>query len=127
MADKLAIDGGPKAVSNTLAGWPSFDDNAINAVEEVLRSGKVNYWTGPRGMEFEKVTMLRLKRRRRWLVGTAPFSSSRARPAIAMVFSSLLSLSLANGGDVIRLCEEEEGGGRILLLGWINSDDCQYR
>jgi dTDP-4-amino-4,6-dideoxygalactose transaminase len=23
-------------------------------VEDVLRSGKVNYWTGPRGMEFEK-------------------------------------------------------------------------
>jgi dTDP-4-amino-4,6-dideoxygalactose transaminase len=54
MADKLAIDGGPKAVTNSLAGWPSFDENAIKAVEEVLRSGKVNYWTGPKGMEFEK-------------------------------------------------------------------------
>ena len=27
---------------------------AIRAVENVLRSGKVNYWTGPNGMEFEK-------------------------------------------------------------------------
>ncbi|UCF14362.1 MAG: DegT/DnrJ/EryC1/StrS aminotransferase family protein, partial [Phycisphaerales bacterium] len=54
MAEKLAIDGGPKAVTNTLAGWPSFDENAIRAVEEVLRSGKVNYWTGPKGMEFER-------------------------------------------------------------------------
>jgi dTDP-4-amino-4,6-dideoxygalactose transaminase len=51
---KLAIDGGPKAVSNKLAGWPQFDENAIRAVEAVLRSGKVNYWTGPKGMEFEK-------------------------------------------------------------------------
>jgi len=54
MAEKLAIDGGPKAVKNKLASWPSFDEKAIKAVEEVLRSGKVNYWTGPKGMEFEK-------------------------------------------------------------------------
>ncbi len=51
---KLAIDGGPKAVVNKLVGWPQFDENAIRAVEGVLRSGKVNYWTGPKGMEFEK-------------------------------------------------------------------------
>jgi len=54
MADKLAIDGGPKTVTNELAPWPQFDENAIQAVEQVLRSGKVNYWTGPKGMEFEK-------------------------------------------------------------------------
>ncbi len=51
---KLAIDGGPKTVTNKLVGWPNFDENAIKAVEGVLRSGKVNYWTGPKGMEFEK-------------------------------------------------------------------------
>ncbi len=54
MAEKLAIDGGAKAVTNSLTGWPQFDEKAIKAVEEVLRSGKVNYWTGPKGMEFEK-------------------------------------------------------------------------
>ena len=37
-----------------LPHWPQFDEKAIKAVEEVLRSGKVNYWTGRRGMEFEK-------------------------------------------------------------------------
>jgi len=50
----LAINGGPKAVTNKLKGWPSFDEPAIRSVEEVLRSGKVNYWTGKRGMEFER-------------------------------------------------------------------------
>ncbi|HEX5472023.1 MAG TPA: aminotransferase class I/II-fold pyridoxal phosphate-dependent enzyme, partial [Lacipirellulaceae bacterium] len=50
----LAIDGGPKSVTSTLTPWPQFDDRAIRAVENVLRSGKVNYWTGPNGMEFEK-------------------------------------------------------------------------
>ena len=54
ITQKLAIDGGPKAVTNKLPGWPSFDENAIRAVEAVLRSGKVNYWTGPKGMEFER-------------------------------------------------------------------------
>ena len=49
MAQKLAIEGGPKAVTNQLQGWPCFDQPAIQAVEEVLRSGKVNYWTGRQG------------------------------------------------------------------------------
>jgi len=54
VSQKLAIDGGPKAVTNALAGWPQFDESAVRAVEQVLRSGKVNYWTGPKGMEFER-------------------------------------------------------------------------
>jgi dTDP-4-amino-4,6-dideoxygalactose transaminase len=54
MSDKLAINGGPKAVTNNKIGWPNFDEKALKNVENVLRSGKVNYWTGPRGMEFEK-------------------------------------------------------------------------
>ncbi len=51
---KLAIEGGPKAVRNKLQPWPQFDEPAIRAVEEVLRSGKVNYWTGRKGMAFEE-------------------------------------------------------------------------
>jgi dTDP-4-amino-4,6-dideoxygalactose transaminase len=54
MSYKLAIQGGPKAVSSNKIGWPNFDEKAIKAVEDVLRSGKVNYWTGPKGMQFEK-------------------------------------------------------------------------
>lgn len=54
MSEKLAIKGGQKAVINSLKGWPNFDEKAKKAVQDVLDSGKVNYWTGPRGMEFEK-------------------------------------------------------------------------
>jgi len=54
MDQKLAIDGGAKAVTNTFIGWPNFDEKSIKAVEKVLRSGKVNYWTGPKGMAFEE-------------------------------------------------------------------------
>jgi dTDP-4-amino-4,6-dideoxygalactose transaminase len=37
-----------------LPGWPIFADEEIMAVERVLRSGKVNYWTGEEGRSFEK-------------------------------------------------------------------------
>src|SRR3974377_949722 len=50
----LAIHGGAKAVKQELPPWPQFDENAISSVQDVLRSGKVNYWTGKRGMEFER-------------------------------------------------------------------------
>ena len=50
ISQKLAIDGGPKAATNKRVGWPQFAEEGIKAVEQVLRSGKVNYWTGPRGM-----------------------------------------------------------------------------
>jgi len=36
-----------------LPGWPSFAEDEIAAAAEVLRSGKVNYWTGPEGRLFE--------------------------------------------------------------------------
>lgn len=34
--------------------WPYFDDEQITAVTEVLRSGKVNYWTGEEARAFER-------------------------------------------------------------------------
>jgi dTDP-4-amino-4,6-dideoxygalactose transaminase len=50
----LAIHGGAPAVKDKLPHWPSFEDAAIRSVEETLRSGRVNYWTGRKGMEFER-------------------------------------------------------------------------
>src|SRR5450759_1528346 len=54
MSEALATNGGEMAVNTRRPGWPQFREEAIRAVEAVLRSGKVNYWTGTRGMEFEK-------------------------------------------------------------------------
>ncbi len=36
------------------APWPLFDEEMINSVAEVLRSGRVNYWTGEQGRAFEE-------------------------------------------------------------------------
>jgi dTDP-4-amino-4,6-dideoxygalactose transaminase len=42
-------------VLNTpLSPWPSFSEEEISAVSQVLQSNKVNYWTGQQGREFEK-------------------------------------------------------------------------
>ena len=38
----------------TFAPWPGFDREIIDAVERVLRSGKVSQWTGPNVYAFEK-------------------------------------------------------------------------
>jgi dTDP-4-amino-4,6-dideoxygalactose transaminase len=34
--------------------WPHFEAEEIDAVSSVLRSGKVNYWTGEQGRHFER-------------------------------------------------------------------------
>lgn len=34
--------------------WPEYTDEEIAAVGDVLRSGKVNYWTGSEGVAFER-------------------------------------------------------------------------
>jgi dTDP-4-amino-4,6-dideoxygalactose transaminase len=34
--------------------WPHFDDDERHAVDAVLASGRVNYWTGTEGREFEQ-------------------------------------------------------------------------
>ena len=36
-----------------MTGWPVFDDEQVAAAAAVLRSGKVNYWTGEEGRAFE--------------------------------------------------------------------------
>lgn len=41
-------------LNTTLSPWPSFSEEEVNAVSQVLRSNKVNYWTGQEGREFEK-------------------------------------------------------------------------
>lgn len=50
----LAINGGPKSVPGPLPPWPCLEEKTVQAVADTLRSGKVNYWTGPKGMEFER-------------------------------------------------------------------------
>jgi dTDP-4-amino-4,6-dideoxygalactose transaminase len=51
---ELAINGGPKVRTDPFPPWPHFFDDEIAEVEKVLREGRVNYWTGTRGREFQE-------------------------------------------------------------------------
>ena len=51
---ELARDGGAPVRTEPFAPWPHFDDEMTDAVTDVLRSGKVNYWTGKVVRCFEK-------------------------------------------------------------------------
>ena len=50
----LALFGGAPVRSSSLSPWPHFDEAEIDEVAEVLRSGKVNYWTGSECRAFEE-------------------------------------------------------------------------
>lgn len=52
--DKLAIDEGKPVRTKPFAPWPYFEKDEIEAVSAVLKSGKVNYWTGEEGRLFEQ-------------------------------------------------------------------------
>ncbi len=54
VVNKLAIDGGTPVRSTPFPPWPHFDEDDLAAVASVLRSGKVNYWTGDEGRRFEQ-------------------------------------------------------------------------
>jgi dTDP-4-amino-4,6-dideoxygalactose transaminase len=89
--DRLAINGGPKAVTRKLIGWPRFDESAISAVEEVLRTGKVNYWTGRKGMDFEK-------RFAEWQGSRYAISTANGTAAL---HAALSALGIGPGDEVI--------------------------
>ncbi|RLB69875.1 MAG: aminotransferase [Deltaproteobacteria bacterium] len=52
--EQLAIDGGTPVRTTPFPAWPAFDAGDIEAVAGVLRSGRVNYWTGEEGRLFER-------------------------------------------------------------------------
>ncbi len=87
----LAINGGPKAVTTALPHWPQFDEDAIAAVTAVLRSGKVNYWTGLKGMEFEEAFAA-------WQGSTYAVSCATGTAALHVALSAL---GIGPGDEVI--------------------------
>lgn len=49
----LAVDGGTPVRTAPLPAWPHFEEADIEAVGQVLRSGRINYWTGDLCRRFE--------------------------------------------------------------------------
>lgn len=88
---KLAIEGGNKARNTPMPPWPQFSQDEIDAVCAVLASGKVNYWTGPVGREFEQAFASYLG---------LPHAISVANGTVALELA-LYALGIGDGDEVI--------------------------
>ena len=53
LTSTLAIEGGDRTRTTPFAPWPVFEPEVMEAAIRPLRSGKVNYWTGDEGRNFE--------------------------------------------------------------------------
>ncbi|MEW6359322.1 MAG: DegT/DnrJ/EryC1/StrS family aminotransferase [Planctomycetota bacterium] len=54
MAEKLAIDGGPKARARPWPRWPIYGEAEIELIAEILRSGNTHFHRSPVSKDFEK-------------------------------------------------------------------------
>ena len=54
LSTPLAVAGGHPVRTKPFAPWPHLEPDQIQVVIDVLRSGKLNYWTGEEGRLFEK-------------------------------------------------------------------------
>ena len=91
MSEELAVNGGPMTWTKGFPQWPSFDRHVEAKVAEVLRSGRVNYWTGPEGMKFESAFA-------RWLGVRDAISVSNGTAALHV---ALAALGVGPGDEVV--------------------------
>jgi dTDP-4-amino-4,6-dideoxygalactose transaminase len=92
--ENLAIDGGTPLRTNPFAPWPFFAQDEIEAVTSVLRSGKVNYWTGTEGRDFEREFAL--------FTG-CKYAIALANGTVALELA-LYALGIGPGDEVITTC-----------------------
>lgn len=89
--EKLAVEGGNKVYNDKFPGWPCFEESTIQKAADVLRSGKVNYWTGPVGMEFEKA----------WAKWNGVKNAISVTSGTAALHVAVSSLGIGPGDEVI--------------------------
>ncbi|MFK8016107.1 MAG: DegT/DnrJ/EryC1/StrS family aminotransferase [Gammaproteobacteria bacterium] len=73
------------------APWPHFAEDEIDASVSVLRSGKVNYWTGKENDQFEKEFATYFE---------APYAIAAGNGTLALDLA-LLALGLSSGDEVV--------------------------
>lgn len=94
MNSELAINGGTPVRNTSWPVWPSYAEDEIVTVEEVLRSGKVNYWTGDQGRKFEQEFSCHCDREHAVVVSNGSVALELA----------LRSLCIGDGDEVIVPC-----------------------
>lgn len=71
--------------------WPQFAPETLNDVQEPIKNGKVNYWTGNKGMEFEEQW-------RKWIGAKMAISCTNGTAALHIAISCL---GIGPGDEVI--------------------------
>ena len=71
--------------------WPQFAPETLNDILEPIKNGKVNYWTGPKGMEFEA-------KWNAWMGAKMSISCTNGTAALHIAISSL---GIGPGDEVI--------------------------
>ena len=74
-----------------LSAWPFYDDEQLSNVTKILKSGKVNYWTGNQGRFFEKEFSKKFD---------AKYSLAMANGSLALS-CAYLALDLKKGDEII--------------------------
>lgn len=88
---RLAVDGGEKIQKTPFPQWPKFDRNTERSVIGAMRSGKVNYWTGLCGRNFESAWS-------KWLGCRNAITVSNGTAALHL---ALTALGIGSGDEVI--------------------------
>ena len=91
MNEKLAYHGGEKTWTQPVPQWPVFDMSVIQDITQILETGQVNYWTGPRGQRFEQKFA-------EWNGAAHAISTSNGTTALHTAVSSL---GIGPGDEVI--------------------------
>lgn len=94
IGSKLAIDGGRPLRAEPFAPWPFFEQDEIQAAQQTLQSGRVNYWTGQEGRLFEDEFAAAM--------GTG-YSVALANGTLALE-AALIGLDLQPGQEVVTTC-----------------------
>ena len=89
--NRLAIEGGTKVWKRPLPPWPLFSRGTERRVVDVLRSGKVNYWTGSIGRKFEL----------EWAKWLGIRNAISVTNGTAALHSALTALAIGSGDEVI--------------------------
>ena len=89
--DRLAIEGGRAVRGAPLPSWPFFEPDEIEAATAVLRSGRVNYWTGEEGKNFEREFAA-------WCGATHAVALANGTVALE---AALLAAGVGRGDDVV--------------------------
>jgi len=89
--EKEVVMNAPGSAELGFPTWPQFAEETFKDVLEPLRTGKVNYWTGPKGMEFEREWA-------KWMGANFAISCTNGTSALHIAISSL---GIGPGDEVI--------------------------